>query len=77
MTSNKKKMSVWDIRGDLTPMHVAMILANARSARALMKELGYRKYLPWNYPKVRYLRRIIMDEDKVRKWLDEKGYSVD
>ena len=72
--ANKK--SIFDIRGDLTPMYVSMILTNAESAKKLLVEVGYRKYLPWNYPKVRYLKKIIKDGDNIVKWCEERGYSA-
>ena len=72
----RKKPSIFDIQGDLTPMYVSMILANMESAKALQKELGYRKYLLWNYPKVRYLQKIVKDGEAIIRWCEERGFSA-
>jgi hypothetical protein len=71
------KKSIFNIRGDLTPIYVSMILANTDSAKKFLVEVGYRRYLPWNYPKVRYLKKIIKDGDNTIKWCEERGYSAE
>jgi len=47
------------------------------SAKALQKGAEYRKYLPWNYPKVRYLHKICKDGEAIIRWCEERVIPVE